>query len=230
MKLFNRSTPPQPQLDPEPPEPPKAIRSAALIREELAMAAESEAPLEARLREAEAELTRAQRRYDAGVQEFALGNGREPDRGEIQVLITRTDALRRVSKSHEKKIATLRSELADAELSEGLAAGRQKLPALTAAAEAKLKIFEQAMNAALEAERDMFRLLFDEDSGLKQRFVSALATEAISARHQLRRRMIAFAEQRGYQLSVRWETDGDANLGATLDYLTTKRRAVEIAV
>jgi hypothetical protein len=223
MKLFSRPAPPElPKL----PEPPKAIRTAAFVREELAVATESQAPLEARLRDAESELASAQRRYDAGVQAFALGQGREPDRGEVQALVTKIDALRRVTKSHAAKIGGLRTELADVELAEVVAEGREKLPALTAAAQAKLDGLDRALKAALEAERDLFALLFDEKAGLKQHFAGELAKQAARVRHQLRQRVIALAEKHGHEINVRFETDGEANMGASLDHFIARRRAV----
>jgi hypothetical protein len=197
------------------PEPQKPIRSAALVHTELAMAEESIAPLQDKFWAAQGDLTEAQRRYDAGVQAYALGQAHiEPDRGELQTAITKSDALRRVLQQQERTVTQLSSELTQVELSEAAAAGQSRLAPLTAAAEAKIAEFESALSVAKSAEAALFTLLFDERSGMKQTFPAPVQASANQARHALRRRAEEIAQRYRFVLNPRFETDGEVNLGA----------------
>jgi len=89
-----------------------------------------------------------------------------------------------------------------------------RLPALTNAAEAKLAEFEQALATAKAAEKELFSLLFDERTGLKKIFPSSeLNSAAARSRHGLRTRAMEAAGKAGYQISRRFELDGELFLG-----------------
>ena len=93
-----------------------------------------------------------------------------------------------------------------------------------ASAEDKLAEFTAAVTAARSAERALFVLLFDEQSGLKQHWPEDVRQEANRVRHSLRIRIQEAARANSYMLDDRVQTDGEVNLGAQYrDYLETAR-------
>jgi hypothetical protein len=192
MKLYNRSA----ALAPE---PPQMIRTAALMRAEHAAAVDSRDALRSKLDEAEDSLAAAKSAFDVDI---------------VQELRPKVEAMRVVLEAHEKKIPALQAELADAELSEAITEGRERLPALAASARAQCDAFEQALTAAYTAETTLFSLLFDSKTGLRQRFATAeLTREALAVRIELRQRAIELAERFGHQINLKFHTDGNVNLG-----------------
>ena len=199
----------------EPTPAPTPVRTSATIRAELGVAEDSLQPLHEKMSAAQSELTSAQQRYDAGVQAFALGESHaEPDRGELQAAVSKADALQRITRQQESAVQDLTGELQAAELAEAIIAGRERLTPLRALTETKFEQFSTALAAAKAAEKELFNLLFDQGSGLKQRFPSAeLQTEATKVRHSLRNRVEEVAGEFGFAINSRFETDGEINLG-----------------
>jgi hypothetical protein len=203
----------RPETPAEPEQPP---RDSATIRAELGMARDSVTPLAEKLAIAQRELSEAQQQYDAGIQGFALGHTPvEPDRGALAAAGAKSDALRRISVELDRSIKRLASELAASELAEVVAAGGERLQPLVVAAEACLDEFQRAVIAAKQAENALFEVLFNERSGLKQTFVGDdNSTIARKTRFTINREAQATAQQCGYRINSRFETDGEVNLGA----------------
>jgi hypothetical protein len=215
--LFQRNEGAESQ--PAPPLPSEARRAPALISAELDAARESIDPLAAKLSTAEGELSAAQREYDAGIEAYALGQrSTEPGRGELQSGIVKADALRRVHAAARTSVIRLSTELAAAELAEAIAAGRERLPEITALAEARAVEFEQALSALKKVESELFTLLFGrQTAGMSQRFASsALDNEAKRSRSSIARRVIDAAERTGYSCNPRFRTDGEVFLGEAI--------------
>jgi hypothetical protein len=193
MRTFSRSA------QSAEPQTPKPIRTAALIRAEHSAAIDSQNALRAKLDEAEDQLAAAKVAFNVD---------------EVQALGPKVDAMRAVLESHDKHIPALAAELADAELAEAIAEGREKLPALAASARAQCDAFEQALLASYTAETTLFSLLFDTKTGLRQGFATEeLAREATRVRIELRRRVAQLAERFGHPVNIRFETDGNPNFG-----------------
>ena len=109
---------------PEPPQPEPVTRSSALCKVELDLAVQSVANLSQMITVAQRELADSRQRYDAAIEAFAFSVGmEEPSRGELEGLTARADALLRIRREHQERIAALRSELASVELAEATAAG-----------------------------------------------------------------------------------------------------------
>ena len=195
--------------------PETPARTAAVLRAELAAAQAATEPLVQKSQQAQADLVEARARYDRGIQTCTLGqSSSEPDRGELQNCIARADALRRVSQDISRRVASLISELAAAELQEANAAGRDRLPALAARARARLDEFLRAVNIVREVEDHLFSALFDEQNGLKQILPSVeLCMEAQKIRFEITKRAQQGSLAAGYALYASFETDGNPNLG-----------------
>lgn len=207
-------------------------RSAATIRAELSIAQDSATTLATKLEGARNELTAAQERFDSEMQSFALGHSsREADRGELQAGVSKLDAFRRIHLDLQQSIVNLTSELADAELTEAIAAGKKSLGPLVTMAEAALSRFEQAAEMARTAENALFVALFDERSGLRQSFaIPELIQEARKQRYRLNNRAQTAANTFRYPLNPRFETDGEVNLGVDVSANFPERLAEAIQV
>ena len=182
---------------------PKTIRTAALIREELASAIGARDTLVTKLSEAEGQLDDAKLAGDIG---------------KVQVLISQVDAIRMVCGAHETKIPALRVELAESDLVEAIAEGSERLPALAASARLQCDAFEKALEDAYAAEMSMFSALFDVKTGLRQKFATdELMREAARVRIEIRERVMKLAKKYGWQINTRFVTDGLQNLGPNME-------------
>ena len=208
MRTFSRSAQ---TAEPQTPNP---IRTAALIRAEHAAAIDSQNALRTKLDEAEDQLATAKSAFDVD---------------QVQALAPKVAAMLTVSESHAKLIPALQAELADAELAEAIAEGRERLPALAASARTQCDAFESALLAAYTAETTLFSLLFDQKTGLRQRFATdELMRQATGVRIELRQRVAALSERFGNQVNIRFETDGNRNLGPNTEpgFFNMLRRTV----
>jgi len=188
-------------------------RTPETIDAEIGACRASVAQLDARLDDALVELRREQNAYDHAMQTFALGQSkREPERGLLQATKSKADALGRVARQQRERVDVLAAELADTTHRAAVESGLRIMPALTAKAENLLVQYENALTTARTAERELFAVLFDEQFGLKQRFVTAeLAKEAQRVRGRLRAQAMTVADKLGHAISPRFETDGQFN-------------------
>jgi hypothetical protein len=189
-----------------------AALTAAQIRVELESARASVASLEQKLTAAESAFHEGQREYDAAI----AAGGSEPDRSKMERSLMLAGALRRVLQDQGQAIPRLAAELAAAELQEATAAGRERIPLLSAAVKARLAEFEGAIAAAKAVECAIFDLLFDLQHGLKQDFATKeLNAEGQRVRFALRNELEQIARRTGLLnfIDQRFETDGNTNLG-----------------
>lgn len=199
-------------------EEPGRARTPAQVNAELAAAIASSEPLRRLAEESQIELTYAQRAFDDSIAAFALGNARaQPDRRALEAAASKHDALARIDGQQQPRIAALRSELAALELAEVVARGSERLPLLVQSAESKLIEFETSLERIKQIEKELFSVLFDEDSGLRQNLgTQELNREATRARGSIRSRLENVVIQYGYLRSLNpdFETDGEKNIGA----------------
>jgi len=214
---------------PSEPQQSTAPRTAATIRAELEAARAAAASLEEKLAFAQTALQTAQRSYEQAVAACPAGF-EPPDDDALRASDSRLHALQRVLGNVRADVARLSSELAEVELAEALAAGRQQLPELIAAASAKMEQIEEALRRVNGFEAELFALLFDESAGLKQFTVPELAREAAAARRRLRDRVEQMERTRRYRFDDRFETDGNVNLGRQERDSQELQRACAIAL
>ena len=206
--MFRQKTEPSPI-------PNGPVRTAAIVREELEVAKGSLQPLAEKSSIAQAELSDAQLDFDSAMRRFALGEiGKEPDRGVLQVSVSRADALHRVKNAQENAVRRLTAELAETELREASQEEIARLPVLTGYAESKLAVYAECLGALQKAEGELYAALFSGE-GLKQHFTNPdIEREATRARGSIRARAVRFAEQFKYSIAANFLTDGLDNLGA----------------
>jgi hypothetical protein len=194
-------------------------RTSETCRVELKYATESDQRLALKVSVAHEELQTARQNYDAAIEGYARGAVRdEPPRGQVEALMSKFDSLTRIAREKLRETSELRNELAKLELAEAVAAGAERMPALRDDALAALIAFEAAIGTAREAETALFTALFNQDTGLKQRFASVeLRREAARHRRQITESALKAAGRHRYAINPDFSTDGEKNLGVELD-------------
>ncbi len=188
-------------------------RTAARLRAELETAKSSAARLSENLGESEQQLATTQAAYDAAILVYLAG-GNEPSRADLQAVLGRVAALRRLQAEVESRISALAAELTATELLENVTTSRERFPGLVARAQNRLEEFQHAVIAVHNAEQRLFEVLYGPD-GLKGAWPSDLEREAMKTRCAISLQARETARLNRYSINPDFETDGNPNLWAS---------------
>lgn len=189
-----------------------APRTAAVISAELDAARTTEAAIADKITQAQHAVESASSQYDAQLRTYATGGAPVPSRQPVADAIATLEGLRKVAHEQRATVAKLQAELTAAQRAENAANEEATTDALIAEAELKLNNFIRLASEAKLAERALFDALFK--SGLKGGdYASEMGSRARDARLALTRKAIAAAKEIGQKIDIRFETDGNANLG-----------------